>query len=325
MDAEDEIAIAQREEGVKLAEEETKIINQRKLTYEKVSDIILYNYPGISFDKVTRNGRFILVIPKKNDISRVCPISMRQHNSNNVWFYADTFINKVEVRCFKCTGSVELTKGEKRLYSDISSDITVSNKAKKSRSSTSLILPPIHGVHPIQFSHNYIKLSPSDIFDLYESLNFAYVKAMKTQKRPVLKGWTNSTSKDNLRFDINDNNLAIVTGKSSGICVLDIDVKDNGLEWFKNFCSSKQFNYCTYTMAVETPSGGVHIYFKYSDRLDVNRVKMKDSEGKTIGIDIRSNDGCVIAPPSLYNAGEYKFICVTPPRDIPDIFKDIFI
>ena len=123
----------------------------------------------------------------------------------------------------------------------------------------------------------------------------------------------------------NDSDVAIVTGELSGIFVLDIDVKDGGLEWFQRFASQNRYNYTNSTLACLTPSGGVHLYFKYDEKIGGNRVRMKDGDGIEIGLDIRSNDGCVIAPPSKYKNGSYSFFCLKPPQICPTFILDLFI
>jgi hypothetical protein len=54
---------------------------------------------------------------------------------------------------------------------------------------------------------------------------------------------------------------------------------------------------------------------------------MKTVDGKPIGIDIRSNGGCVIAPPSKYmiedTIREYKFICMRRPQECPSFIYDL--
>ena len=55
-----------------------------------------------------------------------------------------------------------------------------------------------------------------------------------------------------------------------------------------------------------------------------NSVRLRKRDGTLVGIDIRSTGGCVIAPPSSYEKGSYKFICVKSPQKCPDFLLSLF-
>jgi hypothetical protein len=118
------------------------------------------------------------------------------------------------------------------------------------------------------------------------------------------------------------NNIAILTGKNSNLFVIDIDVGENGLKYFQQLCSKYNYAYQNETTAILTPSGGVHLYYKYNDKFSGNSVKMRCGD-QPISIDIRSNGGCVIAPPSKYKKkngeiGKYQFLCMKTPQICPE-------
>ena len=312
------------------AEQETEFVNKRRritLT-EKIKtaqNIILSNFPGVCFEKQYNNKNTVVFVPKKDELTRICPIAMRQHNSNTIFFEFNLFSDDVLCKCFKpaCTGSVLLTS-DGSLSKELS-DKVVSTSTKKNRKSKEFVpLPDVKNIKISNFCHQTIHISSSDIFDLYKALGFAFCPAKKNEKRPVFSGWTKHTAADNFPIDMANNNVAIVTGKNSGIFVLDIDTKDSGLDYFQRFCVLNSFNYTTYTMCVLTPSGGIHLYFKYSETLSENRVRMKDVDGLDVGLDIRSNEGCVIAPPSVYPTGVYSFLCLKPPQVCPDFILSLF-
>jgi putative DNA primase/helicase len=203
--------------------------------------------------------------------------------------------------------------------------ITISEKqSSKRRCTEERALPSVECAEIEHFDHSPINMTEDDIYEMYMSFRFVLVKAKKTEKRPVFSGWTKSEFDDNTKIDSAKNNVAIVTGEKSGIFVLDVDIKDNGLQWFQSFCSLNKFNYVNYTTCVITPSGGLHLYFKYDAKIGGNRVRMKDDAGRDIGLDIRSNDGCVIAPPSKYEFGEYKFVSVKNPQKCPGFILELF-
>lgn len=90
-------------------------------------------------------------------------------------------------------------------------------------------------------------------------------------------------------FENTDNNIGIVTGKISGITVVDIDAKSGGLETLKTL-------HLPLTWAVKTGGGGWHYYYKYNENC-------QQTAGIYQGIDIRNDGGQVVAPPSLHKSG----------------------
>lgn len=86
-------------------------------------------------------------------------------------------------------------------------------------------------------------------------------------------------------------NLGIRTGTISGIVVVDIDKKSNGIESWNALVESLNIDVDTRT--IETQGGGYHLYFKApKDVLLRNRTNIRP------GIDLRAEDGYVVAPPS---------------------------
>lgn len=108
-------------------------------------------------------------------------------------------------------------------------------------------------------------------------------------------------------------NVGIATGPKSGIIVFDFDIKNgvNGIQSLRQRfpdITEEEFN-----PHVETPSGGLHLYFKWDENYPVTT-----AAGVLEGIDIRGDRGFVMAPPSLIEVeGElrsYKLL-----RDLNDI------
>ena len=144
------------------------------------------------------------------------------------------------------------------------------------------------------------------------------------EKRPSQIGWQKNQYDENKTINLEKFNIAIVTGKNSDLSVLDIDIKDNGLDYFQRLCTENYYNYTTETLAVVTPTNGIHLYFKYNDKLEKNSVRIKDEKGNNIGLDIRTDSGCVIAPPSNYEWGSYAFLCLKSPQPMPKFINDLF-
>ena len=95
-------------------------------------------------------------------------------------------------------------------------------------------------------------------------------------------------------------NVAVATGKLSGIFVLDVDVKGaDGLAALAGLEAANGTLPVTPTSL--TPSGGKHLWFKQPDRLLRNRV------GFAPGLDVRTDGGSVAAPPSKRHDGVYTW------------------
>ena len=120
-------------------------------------------------------------------------------------------------------------------------------------------------------------------------------------KFPYIKNWNNFTKPVHVP---NGKNVGILTGKSSGITVLDIDNGNEGLKTW-NIISKLYPNIITPTC--KTASGSIHLYFKYNKNLPTTiRLKVRD---KKIGWDVLNDNSQVVAPPSLgIHNKKYKWI-----------------
>lgn len=138
---------------------------------------------------------------------------------------------------------------------------------------------------------------------------------IKGSKMPAVKGWT----KDEYNItDVNINNydIGIITGIKNNLLVLDVDVKDDGLNEINKYI---QQNGEIDTFTVQTPSGGLHYYFKYKcDNDDKNYLINKHITNKAKyrgrGLDIRTDGGYIKAPPS----DGYNIIKNTNINEIPE-------
>ena len=103
-------------------------------------------------------------------------------------------------------------------------------------------------------------------------------------------------------------NVGIPCGNINNMFVLDIDVKDDGLVEMNKYI--QQYGEPE-TLTIETPSGGKHYYFNLkTNNPDLNyiikTVCYTRSKIGGVGIDIRSNNGYVVAPPSTIDNIKYK-------------------
>lgn len=99
-----------------------------------------------------------------------------------------------------------------------------------------------------------------------------------------------------------DANVGIATGPDSGIFVVDVDAKHNGLANWQKIAA--EVGPITPTVTAHTPTGGRHYYFRWPVGEPIT-----NSVGKLApGVDIRGRDGIVVAPPSVRaDVGSYDF------------------
>lgn len=100
-------------------------------------------------------------------------------------------------------------------------------------------------------------------------------------------------------------NVGIVTGRISGIVVLDVDGEE-GHQALREAVMSK----LPATPHVHTGGGGDHYFFRYPENGIAN------SAGKIAErVDVRGEGGFVVAPPSMHRSGD-TYSWVTPPGEI---------
>jgi hypothetical protein len=98
----------------------------------------------------------------------------------------------------------------------------------------------------------------------------------KLSKRPVFKGWLDVTEEQSAELarhvDYHDGPFMFLTGKTTKYIAVDLDRRDESrqehadkvdgvLYWKSNFNESDHSN----TLIIKTPSGGVHLVYKYKD------------------------------------------------------------
>ncbi len=98
-----------------------------------------------------------------------------------------------------------------------------------------------------------------------------------------------------------DANLAIVTGRLSGLVVLDVDPGHGGDGSLERLIS--EHGSLPVTVQACTGGGGRHLYFRHPGGVVHNQV------GLAPGIDLRGDGGLVVAPPSLHRSGRrYRWV-----------------
>ena len=115
--------------------------------------------------------------------------------------------------------------------------------------------------------------------------------------QPTISKWWGKTP---------DANIAIRTGKESGLIVLDVDIKTNGFDSLEALQNT--FEKLPETLTAITGGGGNHICFSYPGVVIKNKINLVE------GIDFRGDNGYIIAPPSLHKCGNwYSWVDLNTP------------
>jgi bifunctional DNA primase/polymerase-like protein/primase-like protein len=105
-------------------------------------------------------------------------------------------------------------------------------------------------------------------------------------------------------------NIGIVTGKISGLAVVDVDPRHGGHESLAAL--EGEYAPLPSTVEVLTGGGGRHLYFASSGELLRSRVALAP------GVDLRAEGGLVVAPPSIHaSGGLYRWDLFHHPEDTP--------
>ncbi len=91
-------------------------------------------------------------------------------------------------------------------------------------------------------------------------------------------------------------NIAVVTGIVSGLVVLDLDPRHGAVASLEQL--ERKHGPFPETAEAVTGGGGRHLYFAHPGEILRNRV------GIAPGVDLRSDGGYVVAPPSVHACGE---------------------
>lgn len=106
-----------------------------------------------------------------------------------------------------------------------------------------------------------------------------------------------------------DANLGIVSGRISGLVVVDVDLRHGGPDSVAG--AEARHGVLTATVEVATGGGGRHLYYAHPGAPMANRVAILP------GIDLRGDGGCVVAPPSVHPSGRrYAWVAGRGPGDV---------
>ena len=163
-----------------------------------------------------------------------------------------------------------------------------------------------------------------DIFLNYLKLGISVIPCGKN-KKPIIHEWVGYQQRQATPEEVNQwfkdgdvPGIAMVTGKVSGLCIVDVDCSTNGKD-----ISCIKYNKTLNTLlglvdknikyiVSKTPRGGQHWWFKIPDSLPRNKQNFLDQA------DFRGEGGYAMLPPSvawdkdlydkgIYKEGSYKF------------------
>ncbi|CAI8331023.1 MAG: Uncharacterised protein [Oceanospirillaceae bacterium UBA2001] len=136
---------------------------------------------------------------------------------------------------------------------------------------------------------------------------------VKADKSPYIKSWQGKATSDALTVEKwwwrwPEANIAMPTGHQSGFVAVDVDVK-NGVDGYESLSSIEAMFGVQGTRRIETPSGGVHLIYRCTQ-------KVKSRVGILDGIDIRGDGGYIVAEGSVIGGSAYKVIHDVLPEEM---------
>lgn len=131
----------------------------------------------------------------------------------------------------------------------------------------------------------------------------AWPKAATTDRATIVGWWT--------RWP--DANVAIATGRRSGLFVLDVDPRHGGDDSL--FELEREHGHLPPTVEGHTGGDGRHLFFA----LPSAKTGIGNSHGKVgVGLDVRADGGYVVAPPSRHaSGGRYCWSVDGDPAEVP--------
>ncbi|AHB79828.1 DNA polymerase/primase [Enterococcus phage IME-EF4] len=152
------------------------------------------------------------------------------------------------------------------------------------------------------------------------------LRLKKNGKAPLVAGSFNGEDKAEVKKWVAEGgNYGILTGKLSGIAVIDIDTHNgvSGADNLKEFCEKYDIELPD-TKTVMTPSGGLHLYYNLPEKY--NDVQFIQNHKEVQGVDFQTNGRYVVGWGSTIDGVKYEVIDNSEIADLPakwfDIFKD---
>lgn len=150
------------------------------------------------------------------------------------------------------------------------------------------------------------------------------LRLKKNGKAPLVAGSFNGEDKAEVKKWVAEGgNYGILTGKLSGIAVIDIDTHNgvSGADNLKEFCEAYDIQLPD-TKTVMTPSGGLHMYYKLPEKY--NDVQFIQNHKELEGVDFQTHGRYVVGWGSTIEGVKYEVINNEPIADLPSKWFDIF-
>jgi len=165
---------------------------------------------------------------------------------------------------------------------------------------------------------SYIKLG----WEVFPAV-YGKKKSHKSAKHSNGAAWGKTLGPTQIRSDFNkwpNANIGIATGEVSGIFVIDIDtLEGHGIDGFESWRQVRlKHEPLPLTLMSQSPSGSMHIYFKYP----AGTVIPNSTSNIGPGIDVRGKGGIIIAPPSVADKGTYQWLNDYQVADVPGWILD---
>lgn len=150
------------------------------------------------------------------------------------------------------------------------------------------------------------------------------LRLKKNGKAPLVAGSFNGEDKAEVKKWVAEGgNYGILTGKLSGIAVIDIDTHNgvSGADNLKEFCEKYDIELPD-TKTVMTPSGGLHMYYKLPE--NYNDVQFIQNHKEVEGVDFQTHGRYIVGWGSTIDGVKYEVIDNSPIADLPVKWFDIF-
>jgi Bifunctional DNA primase/polymerase, N-terminal/AAA domain len=149
-------------------------------------------------------------------------------------------------------------------------------------------------------------------------------KSYKSKEHSNGQNWGKTTDPEVVKRDWKrwpHAGVSVATGRTSGILVIDVDNESHGVDGYASLRAlEEKHGRLPTTLTVETPSGGMHLYFKYPNDFEVKNGTSKIADG----IDFKGEGGKVPAPPTTRpGVGVYQWTNDAPIADAPRWLLDL--
>lgn len=141
---------------------------------------------------------------------------------------------------------------------------------------------------------------------VYAELRGWHILPVSKNKKPLIPEWSKRATTDERQIvdwwkRFPSANIGVLTGPESGFWVVDTDNRPeyNGLENLSNYFGEKFIFNTEKYIAGKTPTGGVHLLFKWDDDYPV-----KTTSNILTGVDTRGVGGQIVVAPSARNVDD---------------------